>query len=276
MNARVIGLSLAVVVAAAPGPPAQGQEQLVTLPVVVHGLASGPNDANWISQLRFIRTGSAPVTVRRVWVATEEGGWVDDPDTAPRWTLDDPTNPIRLASGDELLYGVPVLEPSLGAVQLAITGDAYVLQRIVDLHQWGLPDPIIWGLFFGGPGQMVPALEEAFTGPTFIPWMAYPPWFRNNVGLVNPNDGPMSFTLRAVETGWISPPMTVTLPGYGFLQVNRVLDRLSEGLSHLVGHAVVNIEPEDSRPYYAYGSLVDDHFNDPQFVPAVAGSVGNH
>lgn len=275
MNTRVLGLSFAVVVAAAPGVTVQVQERLVTLPVVVHGLAPGPNDANWISQVKFIRIGSAPVTVRRVWVATEDGGWVDDPDTAPRWILEHPTDLFRLASGDELLFGVAVLEPSLGAVQLAITGDAYVLERIVDLHQWGLPDPI-WGSIFGGPGQMVPALEEAFTGPTFIPWAAYPPWFRNNVGLVNPNDGPMTFALRAVEPGWISPPMTVTLPGYGFLQVNRALDRLSGGLSHVVGHAVINIEPEDSRPYYAYGSLVDDHFNDPQFVPAVGGSVGNH
>jgi hypothetical protein len=61
----------------------------------------------------------------------------------------------------------------------------------------------------------------------------------------------------------------VTLPPFGFHQVNRVLSGLAGG-EHAAAMATVRSDSEGAR-YFAYASVIDNRSGDPVFVPAVSG-----
>lgn len=265
---------LAVAVLAIALPQTWADERLVTLPVVV-GQMDGANGSWWESRIRIVRTSDDPVRVRRVWVALPDGGFVDEPQTAPSWTVGvyQPDGVVLTLLGEELLAGG---ESQIGAVQLAIDGDAHVLERIAD-SSGTLPNPMCAEI--RGQGQMVPAFSDPLTGPCFIPWAARWSYFRNNLGIVNPNDTPMAFLVSAVsfyetDPGEVAPPLEVVLPAYGFLQLNQVLAQLDWQHLSVECKFIVTVEPEDGRPYYAYGSMVYSSKNDPEFVAPVSGTVG--
>jgi hypothetical protein len=176
-------------------------------------------------------------------------------------------------SGSEVLYGAG---SHIGAVQLAIEGNANVLERIADTSGT-LPNPMCNEM--RGQGQIVPAFSDPLTGPCFIPWADRWSYFRNNLGIVNPNDTPMAFSVSAIsrfdkQLGEVAPPLEVVLPAYGFLQLNQVLAQLDWQHLGIECVFIITVEPEDGRPYYAYGSMVYSSKNDPEFIAPVSGTVG--
>jgi hypothetical protein len=267
-------LALAALVIALP--QVRADERLVTLPVVV-GQVDGANGSSWMSLTRILRTSDDPVWIRRVWVALPGGGYLDNPETAPSWTVgvDQPDGVVRDVLGAELLNGG---NGQIGAAMLAVDGSAHVLERIFVVRE-SLPDPMCGVLRLQAQGQMVPAFSEPLTGPCFIPWGNRWNSFRNNLGIVNPNGAPMTFSvsgtpLYSTDPGEMPPPIEVALPAYGFIQLNNVLARLEWQYPIVACKFIITVEPEDSRPYYAYGSMVYSPTNDPEFIAPVSGTVG--
>ncbi len=259
----------------APASPSSAEEQLVTIPVVARP-TEGANETRWESRIRIIRTGESDVSIRRVWVALPDGGFIDDPAAAPTWELLAPKAVITLY-GEDLLTGTT---SDIGAVQLAIDGAAHVLERIANTANAPPPDITLGTLTLIGPGQIVPAVITPLSGPSFIPWVNHPGLFRHNIGIVNPNQNRMELEVSTVavfqdEINRVSLPMPVTLPPLGFVQLNRVLRQLwiQGELTGLEQVFIISIVPEDDRPYHAYGSLVSLNENDPQLVAPVAGSL---
>ena len=273
MIRRSLTAVLAVAVLVIALPQVWADERLVTLPVVV-GQVAGANGSWWESRIRIVRTSDDPVRIRRVWVAFPDGGYYDDPQTAPSWTLgvDRPHEVVLSVAGEYLLGG----ESNIGAVQLAIDGDAHVLERVADTSGT-LPNPMCGEM--RGQGQIVPAFSDPLTGPCFIPWADRWSYFRNNLGIVNPNDTPMGFSVSAISmvgdgVSEVAPPLEVVLPAYGFRQLNQVLAQLDWQHLGIECVFIITVEPEDGRPYYAYGSMVYSSKNDPEFIAPVSGTVG--
>ncbi|HPA82319.1 MAG TPA: hypothetical protein PLS95_15980 [Thermoanaerobaculales bacterium] len=125
----------------------------------------------------------------------------------------------------------------------------------------------------------MPAFSERITGPCFIPWRTWVGFFRHDLGIVNPNDAPMTFSVSAMplhntSPDEIAPPIQVALPAYGFIRINRVDEELDWQYPIVACAFIITVEPEDSRPYYADGSMVYPPTNDPEFIAPVSGTVG--
>jgi hypothetical protein len=280
---------LGVLLQATGGTAFAAAETTWVLPVVVRGVA-GSNGSFWDSEVRLLRLrGTDPVTVARVWVATAEGGFEDPTSGGPTWHLG--AGRMLILTGSDLLQGVTA---SHAAVALRVSGAAEVWWRNADTQGEGrLPvdDPCC----LPGSGQLGRGLTAALSGPSLLLWMTSGNQvFRDNVGLINPSALPMTVALGPV---WLRSsqqvpgvwgegyqelePTTVTLPPWGWKQLNNVLwtarpycpfpscQWLTE-VAPVVGRVV---PAEAGRPYYAYASVLYSPRNDPEFIPAVPGML---
>jgi len=178
---------------------APGQE-LVVFPAVTAD-EPGLYDSLWVTEARVVKVNPNDwVTVRRKWVCLPEGGFLDDPATAPVWGTD---WRVAVMGGTDLLAGTVA---SAGAVGLEVEGGPVLAHAHVADASRGLTVP---GAVYG-QGQLIPAFREPLRGPSHIPWLGgcmntpcalSPPlewnYLRNNIGIVNPNPEPLTVRGRS-------------------------------------------------------------------------------
>ena len=270
--------------------------QTYAIPAVVRGVA-GSGGSFWASELRVLRRSlSERVTVRRTWVALQGGGSADGA-SGPSWTLEagpGHAERVLILTGEELLQGTSAPQ---GVVGVEVAGDAWVLFRAANSQgKPRLPDDGSGACCWPGNGQAGMALGAALEGPSTIPWLsAGKSVFRNNIALVNPNPGPLSFRVWvriAAPAASASPgreweeaarllPIDVSLPAWGWTALNDVFSHyrlapcpvLCPPFFTGVAPAYVSIEPTSAASYYAYASVIYSPLNDPEFVPALPGRL---
>jgi len=278
-------------------------QELLVFPVVTAEVA-GDHGGVWATLVRVVKVNAGDsVTVRRKWVCLPGGGFVDDPATAPTWELSPWGSTGRL-----VVIGVHALLDSsgggVGAVALELEGGEVLAHAYVaDLQQASF--------FAFGAGQLVPALREPLLGPSHIPWLGGclnhpcsldPPerwnFFRNNIGIVNPNSEALTVTGVVIPfvgglEGHVEVPdqepetFVKVIPPYGWLQFRWVATRDYRRILYMddiVSPAfsfVISLTPDKQLPYYAYASVVFTPdpasdvtpFNAPTFVAAEPGYV---
>lgn len=299
-------LILLVLLSSSAGVSAQ---QTVVIPAVSDN-TPGVNGSIWATEVQVIKKNPQDsLTIRRLWVCVPEGGFLEDPATALTWALPSPRprNRILTLLGADLLEGAG---SSLGAVALVIEGgETIVNARVGDVSrgQWARMTPF-------GQGQRVPTDMSPLTGPSHIPWVGGcrndpctldPPlewdYFRNNIGIVNPNPEPLSIAGLAIPFGYdrgvITHPIELlpledpdtferTVAPYGWLQFRWIANqRYGFNQWHFpyipTAGFVVTVEPDSNNPYHAYASTVFapdpdsgiPAFNDPMFIPAASGAI---
>jgi hypothetical protein len=267
------------------------------LPVVVKGV-QGLSGSYWDSEIRILLLSrQQDIVVRRAWVALADGGFVDDPATAPSWSFPDlpPQLTARMIvlKGSDLLQGVNATHASVG---LDIPGRVAVYLH--NVNSQGSQEGALLGSGQLGPGASVPVV-----GPVTIPWAtAGDANFRMSVGFVNPS--PTQLTLRVYTSRvwrafpgpeivdpryWLDAnplqPLVVALPPWGWRQVNDIFSKLilctlpsgcwpDYAGSGYAGPQYMEVEPDDGQaPYFAYASIVYSPLNDPEFVSVILGSV---
>ncbi len=274
------------------------------LPVVVGGVP-GMNGSFWDAELRVVQLStSQPVTVKRVWVGLLGGGFVDDVATAPHWELVggpgyiDNSPEVIVLKATDLLQGVAATHAAIG---LDIQGP-------VDVNLW-LGNSEGQGRLFDnsqncclpGNGQLVHITPQLIQGDSHVPWStAGTGVFRSSLGVVNPNAEPLQVSVFVANLGpapfsaweWRTTstlgPLVLTLPPWGWVQVDDLyhhLPCLALPLGGLcpppsertdpVQPGLVVLRPSSSAPYVAYESLIYSPKNDPEFIPALAGGIGN-
>lgn len=267
--------------------PAAAVAETFVLPVIVRGVP-GLNGSYWDSEIRVVQLSAAePVTIKRAWVATAAGGFLDDPTTAPGWTI--PSFPdyrgLAILTGTDLLQGV---EATHAAIGLDIQGRAIVLAHNSNTGGVGPLPPEYCCL--PGNGQLTLGLTVPIQGTSIIPWATSgKSVFRLNVGIVNPNPVPATFRIKGESLGQGSAggpywtpwaPLTeldVVLPAWGWYQINDVFAVLEVMLQpgwgtpieNWLAPASVRIEPVSGLGYYAYATPIYSPLNDPEFVAAV-------
>jgi len=268
------------------------------LPAVVKGVP-GLNGSFWDSEVRILLLAlQQDIVVRRVWVAVEGGGFVDDPALAPTWSFPvlsarDQARMIVL-KGSDLLVGVTAAH---AAVAVEISGSVAVYLHNVNSQG-------AQGAALLGSGQLIPGASSPFVGPVTIPWATSGQGaFRMSVGFVNPSSSQL--TLRVFTSAvlmvmngqgvqdpryWLDAialqPLVVVLPPWGWHQVDDIFSKLVwctyangcwpgyAGSGHL-GPDFFEVEPGDpAAPYFAYASMIYSPLNDPEFVAVIPGSVG--
>ncbi|MCD4749449.1 MAG: hypothetical protein K8R59_08740 [Thermoanaerobaculales bacterium] len=281
-----------------------GAAEVYVLPAVAAGV-EGDHGSLWETEVRILSVDPlAEIEIRRLWVCTPEGGFLDDPETGPRWMIWGLERGLQM-TGEELLGVESDLE--LGAVALEITGGEVLVNSYVADVSVGETVPEV-GQAIYGLGQLIPAQTEALSGPSHLPWMgacadfpdvysgSAPPCrspYRNNIGLANPSPEPMVFTVRVlpmghlIEMGLYEPQpeeFEIVVPPYGWKQTSWMPSwGYWEGWgvhAHYAVWTIVNLIPEDERPYYAYVSVVfspEDPevtpFSDPSYIPAQPGYI---
>jgi hypothetical protein len=289
MSERVkLMVTLALIVAALAASPLAVGETYV-LPVIVRGVP-GLNGSYWDSEARIMQLNMAElVTVKRVWVATAAGGFVDDPATAPSWAL--PAfglqRSLAILTGNDLLQGVDATHAS---VALDVQGRAAVIVHNTNTNGAGRLPPEYCCL--PGNGQLTSALTVPIQGPSIIPWATSGRnVFRVNVGIINPNTVSATFRLKGESFRrdgpnnnpfWrpygpiIWPGPDVVLPPLGWLQVNDIfalfVDMSTPGWGFPIEDVLpgsVIIEPQGDLPYYAYATPIYSPLNDPEFITAI-------
>jgi len=283
-------------------------QQLLVFPAVTDEVP-GLNDSLWVTMVRIVKADPRDaVTIRRKWVCLPGGGFVDDPATAPAWSMEGPNTHDRVLglSGHDLLRATGATS---GAVALEVGGGEVLAHAyVVDVLR-GLYYPTTD--FAVGQGQLIPPFESPLQGPSHIPWLGAcrnspcsqdPPerwdYLRNNIGLVNPNPEPLSLTGTvipfSVSADLIEIPheehapetFAKEVPAFGWLQFHWMAElRYGEnelGLPMIAsGGFVISLTPDKDLPYYAYASVVFtpdpesgvDAFNDPMYVPAEPGYI---
>jgi hypothetical protein len=263
----------------------------------------GLYDSLWATQARVVKVNwSDPVTVRRKWVCLPDGGFVDDPDAAPVWSVG---GRVAVLNGGDLLAGTGA---SIGAVAFEVEGGPVLAHAYVADVSRGLS-----GYFSGvyGPGQLTPAFREPLRGPSHIPWLggcrntpcaltSPERWnfLRNNIGIVNPNPEPLTVRGTVIPFAYTWPfnrftevfdvrgPETFerVVPPYGWMQFPwaathdyfNPFDTYYPPVGFIIG-----LTPEPDLPYYAYASVVFTPdpasgmppFSDPMYVPAEPGYI---
>lgn len=285
-------------------------QQTIVFPAVSDEV-EGRNDSLWVTSVRIFKLDySETVTVRRKWVCLPGGGFADDPNTAPTWTMlaDDMFSRVLVKWGDDLFLRT---DAEIGAVGLEVVGESDVLAHsvVMDVNR-GSYDPRYWSF---GQEQLVPAMREPLVGPSHIPWVGgcrnqpcsrEPPtqweFLRNNIGIVNPNAEPLtiqgtvipiSFSSGAHWFGEYCDPepetFSKTVPPYGWLQFHWEANHMYYGQHDWEAWSapwpgfIISLTPSNDNPYYAYVSVVftpDPEsdipvFNDPMFVAAEPGYV---
>jgi hypothetical protein len=286
-------------------------QQLLVFPAVTDELP-GLHGSLWVTNARLVKADpDDDVTVRRVWVCLEEGGFAAEPGSAPTWSMigDDWYERVLVLDGEDLLQGAALV----GAIGLDVEGGEVIAHAyIADVRYGDHSDD--YGPWVYGQGQLVPAISAPLAGPSHIPWLGgcrnLPcsqdsplrwDYLRNNIGLVNPNPEPMTIEGTVIpfgywgygypgDTGEIpqDPPetFTKTVPAYGWLQFRWEATRdYSQGPAFFASPPengfIVSLTPDSELPYYAYASVVftpdpesgAPQFNDPMFVAAEPGFI---
>lgn len=290
---------------------AASAQQLLVFPAVTDE-RPGINGSLWVTTAMVIKTDPYDeVTIRRKWVCLPNGGFVDDPATAPTWALEVQTRFGRLmySLGGELLEGTGA---TAGAVALEVEGGEVIAHSNIMDVRWGAYRAFYKEAF--GQGQRVEALREPLIGPSHIPWLGGcrgtkcvgdETWqlLRNNIGIVNPNPEPLNLTGVVLPFGWDSPDgalsgiqewygsshaerFSISVPAFGWRQLNWTSNRNYWGGSLFIflphaGFVISLIPDREDLPYYAYASVVFSpdpdagvpEFSDPMFVPAKPGYI---
>ncbi len=286
---------LASILAGASSIPAQ---QTIVLPAVADGVA-GLNGSYWFTELQIIKINPSDIiTVRRLWVCLEHGGFAEAPDNALTWEMEetDQRRRMMIARGDDLLQGT---NATLGAVALTIEGGPIIATaRIANL---GLGTIVVGSLY--GQGQQLALENGPLIGPAHLPWVGGDSreyeddwqYYRNNIGIANPNPTPLTVTGTVIpflggaelspDSG-IPETIEVALPPYGWRQIAwkstatytfspwGYIDVPTAGY-------VIGLQPDSEAPYYAYASVIFTPepsanipaFNDPLFIPARPGAI---
>ena len=279
-------------------------QQTIVFPAVSDEV-EGRNGSLWSTVVRVVKTNPYDtVTIRRKWVCREGGGFLDDSNQAPSWTLPGGGRErVLLVTGAKVLAGA---ETQLGAVALEVEGgEVLAHSHVADVTKgYYLPGTV----FVFGQGQLIPAFREPLQGPSHIPWLGgclnWPcsqprpdtwDFYRNNIGIVNPNSEPLSVTGTVIpfavdDTSGILGEIIYGIPEhfikhippFGWLQFHWQETRGHDSFfsPHFPPY-VVSLTPDKDLPYYAYASVVftpdpDSEipvFNDPMFVPAEPGYV---
>jgi hypothetical protein len=287
--------AFAVMVAALLMWSSAGSETFV-LPVVARGVP-GINGSVWDSEVRISGPNlSLPGPVQRVWVALPEGGFVDDPATAPRWVFPPPPTCAGLClpvgfvvlTGDQLLQGV---DASKGAVALQVegTGNQVFLHNSNTLGQPRLPQGSEGpACCLPGNGQLVRGLTVPLVGTGFIPWItAGRSPYRVSVGVINPTPQARTITIDFhlagpylpvlgtatyfLETSFAS--LAIDLAPWGFRQVDNLVEVMLQqcptcGDFDHVAPAGIFVFDDTGLPFYAYASVIWTPLNDPEFIAA--------
>jgi len=285
---------------------AASAQQLLVFPAVTDE-QPGQNGSLWVTTAMVVKADPRDeVTIRRKWVCLRGGGFVDDPATAPTWSLatNDPTDRLLFALGGELLEGT---DATAGAVALEVLGGEVLAQTNIMDVRWGEyshDDKLVFG-----QGQHVTALQAPLQGPSHIPWLggcngtwcsedppAYWQYLRNNIGIVNPNPEPLAITGTVLPfglqfnswgvsnwsewTGGQPEKFRKVIPAYGWVQFHwqslRNYGSSTWGDFYPRAGFVISLTPNKNLPYYAYASVVftpdpdsgAPEFNDPMFIPA--------
>lgn len=299
----IFGVLLAVVTTA-------WAQQTIVFPAVTDE-QPGWHDSLWVTSVRLFKVDPGPrVTVRRKWVCLPDGGFADDPATAPTWAMPerDGFGRVLVKWGEDMLR---FTDATIGAVGLEIIGDTNVLAHsiVMDVNR-GSYHPGAWSF---GQGQLVPAMREPLVGASHIPWVggcknapcsrkptALWDHLRNNIGIVNPNAEPLtirgkvipiSYAAEAFMFGEFPDPdpetFVKTVRPYGWLQFRWVAEHFYgenqwEAWQPPWTGFIISLTPDkDDLPYYAYASVVFTPdpdsgipvFNDPMYVPAEPGYV---
>jgi len=264
---------------------------IYVLPAVA-ALQPGFNGSLWATEVRVIKLDpAADVTVRRLWVCVPEGGFADDPSTAPEWALpaalpDDPLPPFQLLplSGADLLQGTT---SKVGAAALEVEGgDVLVYSQVADIKFGGAAFP--GGQNLGavpvyGLGQGIPPMTEPLLGASHVPWLKadtepvskQDPFpctspYRNDIGIVNPNPTPLHIAANALFFDVVQQKpqpdkdgFAVDVPPYGWIQTPFRAAREADCITVPFGQTctcafagVMNLTPDTNAPYYAYASVV--------------------
>lgn len=270
--------------------------EIVVLPVVARGV-HGLNGSVWDSEVRI--TGPLLHRIRRAWVALPDGGFVDDPVSAPQWVFPELAWPSGMAfptymvvlTGEQLLQSTNALK---GAVALDIdgTGNHVFLHNANTLGQPRLPQGADGPpCCLPGNGETISALTDPLVGEGLIPWITSgrSP-YRVSVGLINPTSqrrtitivldylqayGPGTPSDGTFWVGWGAVTLAIDLAPWGFRQVDDLasvllsqcpscdfLDRVTPSVIHV-------IDPGNQLPFYAYASVIWTPLNDPEFIAAV-------
>lgn len=274
------------------------------LPVVVSQV-EGLEGSFWESEIRILRLDpTEPVTVRRAWVALRGGGFVDNPATAPKWSLTPDTRDFAsrrmlVLEGQMLLRGTGATHAAIG---LEIEGAVKVMVRTANTENKMPPQgPGSPRVCLLGNGQLTFAATELIAGESYIPWIsstrsdssAHPALFRTNLGFVNPTPSRLRLSVQIIgsadpyfgwfsEAGWtFQPTLKIDLPPWGWTQLNDVFAGLCVfevpwrcSLPAVPLPSYARIVPEGDGPYLAYASVIYSPTNDPELVWAEQGSLG--
>lgn len=271
------------------------------LPVVARGV-QGINGSVWDSEVRISGpNGIPPGPIKRLWVALPEGGFADDPATAPEWTFPVFYWPAGMAlpatlvilTSDQLLKGTDAPKAAV-ALDIEGTGNHVFLHNANTLGQPRLPqDDAGPPCCLPGNGQLIRALQAPLVGQGFIPWVTSgrSP-YRVSVGVINPTAQARTITIeldlvapwpppspseQPDGTYWIQSLVTslaVDLPPWGFRQIDSLASIMlqqcpsCDGLDR-VAPAAIYIDGKTQDPFYAYASVIWTPLNDPEFIPAV-------
>ena len=298
-------LSVAILCTASVAPA----QQLLVFPAVTDE-QPGQNGSLWVTTAMVVKADPQDeVTIRRKWVCLRGGGFVDDPATAPTWSMParDPRGRLLFALGDELLEGT---DATIGAVALEVEGGEVLAHTNVMDVRWGLythNDKLVFG-----QGQHIAALRAPLLGPSHIPWLGgcrgwwceQDPsndwqYLRNNIGIINPNPEPLAVTGKVLPFGYFDAihgsswsewlggepeQFRKVIPAYGWKQFHwySLRDyREIEGRFLPRAGFIISLTPDQDLPYYAYASVVftpdpgsgAPEFNDPMFIPAEPGYI---
>lgn len=280
-------------------------QQVFVLPAVTDN-NPGINDSLWVTVVHIIKKNPHDVvTVKRKWVCVPEGGFLLDPTEAYTWTMD-PNNTGRGLglSGRQLLSGS---DSDVGAVALEIDGgEVIVNSRVVDISRG-----TAHLLMAFGQGQFIAPFQEPLEGSSHIPWVggclnspcgeADPHewnYYRNNIGLINPNPEAVNFDAVVIPFGpendgnpgelYDEDPETFlkSVPAFGWKQFSWEATHTYGGTlwgDQNIPYAgfIISLTPDKELPYFAYASVVFSPdpdtgipaFNDPMFVPAEPGFI---
>jgi len=286
----------------------------VTIPIVADGVA-GLNGSVWETEVRiFNLNGTQSPYVRRTWVATPEGGFADDPSTAPSWSFPERLAPplgrfaqMLILVGSDLLAGAG---SKIGAVGLEIDGEAEVHFRTVETGGRPrlpyFPGYNVRDCCFPGSGALVTPPEEALAGTSHLSWLSgfdvnnesSETTYRTNLALINPGPAPIDLHVFLYQLGSLNfevpsnlnwsvivgggPPL-VTLKPFEWRQINDLyLHSFAFGCQidpcpdyGGIAPGVVLIIPATDDPYYAYSSIIDETTNSSMFELAMPGDAGS-
>jgi hypothetical protein len=282
---------------------AAGLAETYVLPAVVAGVP-GLNGSFWETEVRVARLSvSQELVVRRAWVATATGGFVDDPVSGPRWQFPassgGKTPRLLQLRGTDLLAGSGAAS---GAVALEVAGTVAVYLRSTNTANAGTASGTPY--VTRGNGWLLVAPSVSLQGPSTIAWstpggasgMPGGSSYRTSVGLVNASATPVDVELRVLALGaddhlpggeqdpryWrdqiVSEPIALRVGALARIQLDDFYSSVwfcypigcSQGPGPEVP-ALILVDAPEGASLYVYSSVIFTPLNDPEIVLAVPG-----